>query len=137
MIRFDRGQPGFILLLITYVLVVATTIPYMYRLAETCVIVSPEGIEYRRPEFTIRAAWAQVKGTRRDRLLSLLGTRSSLVLSDPAVTWDKWYGRAYGWSPQFLFFPKQHTRIPLGPLVWEAYDDLESEIRRNLPGLEL
>ena len=120
--------------LILYIPVALYDVRYYYALSDTCVITSETGIEYKRPEFTIVAAWSQIKSVRHGRLLALVGVTHYLVLDSPSVSYAKWFGTVYRLSLMHIFFPGQQRSIPIGP-TWQSRNALENEILTKRPDL--
>ena len=127
-------DPSFAPMLVIYLPVAIYTTIYSYALIDTCVITSETGIEYRRPEFSVFATWSQIKSLKRNAVLSMLGLRYYLFLESPTILYTKWFGTAYKFQLNHIFFPAWQKRIPLGEM-WQAYEELENEIRTKAPSL--
>lgn len=119
---------------IIYIPVAIYTSAYSYALPDTCVITSETGIEYKRPEFSILATWSQVKSLKHNAVLPILGLRYFLILETPTILYTKWFGTTYKFQLNHIFFPSWQKRIPLGKM-WQAYEELENEIRTQVPSL--
>jgi len=133
-LREIYGDPSFALMLIVYIPVAVYSVAFFYALTDTCVIISPTGIEYKRPEFSIIATWSQIKSVKRSAFASMLGVHY-LLLDAPTLTYTKWLGTAYKLQLGHLLSPSHQKRIPLGKNVWEANEELENEIRTKIPSL--
>ncbi len=129
-------DPTFVPMLVIYVPIAIYTTIYSYALADTCVITSETGIEYRRPEFSVLATWSQIKSLKRNAVLSMLGLRYYLILESPTILYTMWFGTAYKFQLNHILFPGWQKRIPLGRM-WQAYEELENEIRTRVPSLPL
>ncbi len=127
-------DPSFAPFLIIFIPVAIYTTTYSYALTDTCVMISPTGIEYRRPEFSILATWSQIKSLKRNAVLPMLGLRYYLILDAPTILYTKWFGTAYKFQLNHVLFPSWQKRIPLGKM-WQAYEELENEIRTQVPSL--
>jgi hypothetical protein len=121
-------------MLLLFIPVAIYTTTYAYALVDTCVITSETGIEYRRPEGSITAPWAQIKSLRRNVVLPGLGLRYYLILEAPAISYSKWFGTAYKLQLGQILFPSKQKRIPLGKM-WQGYEELENELRAHAPSL--
>jgi len=133
-LRETYREPSFAPMLCLYVPIAIYTVTYSYALTETCIIISASGIEYRRPEFSLVANWSQVKSLKRNPVLPGLGLRYYIILDAPTLLYTKWFGMAYKLQLNHIFFPSVQKRIPVGKM-WQAYEELESEIRTRVPGL--
>lgn len=129
-------DPTFAPMLIIYIPVAIYTTAYSYALPDTCIITSETGIEYKRPEFSILATWSQVKSLKRNAMLPMLGLRYFLILETPTILYTKWFGTAYKFQFNHILFPSWQKHIPLGKM-WQAYEELENEIRIQAPSLPL
>jgi hypothetical protein len=126
--------PSFAPIFILYIPIAVYTVSYCYALTDTCITISPSGIEYKRPEFSILASWSQLKSLKRNAVLSTLGLRYYLIVESPTVLYTKWFGTAYKFQLNHIFFPSWQKRIPLGKM-WQAYEELEHEIHTRVPNL--
>ncbi len=127
-------DPSFAPMLILYLPIAVYTVSYCYALTDTCIIISISGIEYQRPEFSITVTWSQIKSLKRNAVLPMLGLRYYLILESPTILYTKWFGTAYKLQLNHIFFPGWQKRIPLGKM-WQAYEELENEIRTQVPSL--
>jgi hypothetical protein len=127
-------DPTFAPMLIIYLPVAIYTTAYSYALTDTCVITSETGIEYKRPEFSIVATWSQIKSLKRNVFLPMLDLQYYLLLDAPTISYRKWFGSAYKFQLNHIFFPSWQKRIPLGKM-WQAYEELENEIRTKISSL--
>ena len=127
-------DPSFAPMLVLYIPIAIYTVAYAYASVDSCIMISTSGIEYRRPEFSITATWSQVKSLKRNVFLPTLGLQYYLLLDAPTVSYTKWFGSAYKFQLNHIFFPSSQKRIPFGKM-WQAYEELENEIRTQVPSL--
>lgn len=127
-------DPSFAPFLIIFIPVAIYSIAYYYALTDTCVITSEAGIEYKRPEFSIVAAWSQIKSLKHNPILSIFGVNHYLLLEAPTISYTKWLGSAYKFQLGHILFRGQQKRIPIGKM-WESSKELENEIRTKVPSL--
>lgn len=134
MVQHTYQDPSFAPILIIYIPVAIYTVPYAYALTNICVITSPEGIQYKRPEFSIEATWSQIKALKHNVFFPMLGVRYYLLLDAPTTTYTKWVGLGYKVQLNHILFPAYQKRIPLGKM-WQDYEELQNEIRAKIPSL--
>jgi hypothetical protein len=134
MLRHTYQDPSFAPMLIIFIPIAVYTTTYSYALADTCVITSETGIEYKRPGFSIAAPWSQIKFLKRNMFLPMLGLQYFLLIDAPTISYTKWFGSAYKFQLNHLFFPSWQKCIPLGKM-WQAYEELENEIRTKISSL--
>ena len=134
MVQHTYQDPSFAPILIIYIPVAIYTVPYAYALTETCIITSSEGIQYKRPEFSIEATWSQIKALKRNGFFPMLGVRYYLLLAAPTITYTKWVGLGYKLQLNHILFPVYQKRIPLGKM-WQDYEELQHEIHAKIPSL--
>ena len=127
-------DPSFASILIFFIPVAVYCVPYCYALTDTCVITSEGGIEYRRPEFSIVAAWSQIKSLKPNVFFPILGVQYYLLLDAPTIIYTKWFGLAYKLQLNHILFPTYQKRIPLGKM-WQQYEELQNEIHVRIPSL--
>ncbi len=124
----DAALALFVLLI--YLPVAIYSSAYIYALADTCLILSATGVEYKRPECRVQASWDQVSSMKRSTFGALFGIPYNLYLDAPVVTFSKWFGFSY--RPLHMLFPRFYTRIPLGKGLWESNDEIMKEIQAGV-----
>jgi len=127
-------DPSFLPILILYICVAVFNSTYYYAISDSCVIITAAGIEYRKPEYCIMAAWSQVTSVKRGGFSSILNVHA-LSLDKPTITYTKWFGTVYRLGLGPLMFHYVQKSIPFGKNVWEAEEELENEIRSRVPSL--
>jgi hypothetical protein len=132
LVVFTISNPNrFLLLLVFYVVIIAYTIPYMYDLiSKERLVLSKDGIRHETMFYTMSVKWDRVKQIEHSKF----GLKRLAVEETPLEkTENKWI--AWTWSVRSLSSTRDY--IPLGVINWARYNDLEAELKKHAPHLDL
>jgi hypothetical protein len=137
LLRLALQFPSFWWLLFFYLPLVVYTLAFtLFSFHELRITISEAGIEYRTAAYRIFSRWENL--IRAEQASVTWAGSRQLVLSQPTLEWDPWFGYNYRFSPfRKQFLQRFRRTIPIGPLVWENNDVLEQLIDQYAPHILL
>lgn len=133
-VTLTLGQPDFFPVFVLCVLVIVYTSAYIFLMFhKERLRISSEGITYQQLWFTTDVKWKDITGIRQH----IFG-QQSLLLEKQVISKNKlaWLTLLYAYiAPLAEWVGRRSRSIPLGTLVWEKSDEIESQIRKYAPHL--